>query len=530
MRLFRFKYIKWNNSTSCCQYSRNIMDAEVVDICLDDLDERPSSRGGSKSVNFGVGAEMLMNDKKRGGGGGGGVSSDVRLDDLNDLERELNDLTTNDNPSSSSRGGGSSGGGFSFSNLFSSKDSGSVKSDDGGSAVGASSRFEQKADETWDGYSKFNEIPVAPDTKFQKEQPKSREELLREKFKVLRQLEDLEKRGVQLTRKYTMESNLSEMKGEYETIMDEKRRQNGVKFAGGALVTLLNGLEFLNDKFDPFDVKLDGWSKSVNMQVMKGDLDEVLGEIYEKYKGKGDKLAPELRLAFTLITSAVTVGFTNSMMKASLPGMEDIMRNNPEIAQQFMNAAVNTMGQRNPSMGGFMSNIMNAGSTQIPQGNKYIPDDPPSSADPRYQNLKYSPPQNVNYNTRPDLDMARQPKFMDAEDMANVYATVNDGGKSMRKPASNPRPEMRGPSDIDDILSSIKTKNVNIGPTQSQRQSQQPQQSQRPQSNDNMYVNDMDDKGSTISIGELKEIQGEIDQPKKSRRRKSDKNIVSLDL
>ena len=50
----------------------------------------------------------------------------------------------------------------------------------------------------------------------------SKEELLKEKFGYLRKLEQLEKKGVELSKKYTMESPLNEMVGEYEMIMDEK--------------------------------------------------------------------------------------------------------------------------------------------------------------------------------------------------------------------------------------------------------------------------------------------------------------------
>ena len=84
----------------------------------------------------------------------------------------------------------------------------------------------------------------------------SKEEMLREKFSYLRKLEQLEKKGVELTKKYSMESSLSEMMGEYEMIMNEKEKQNSVKFQGNMLSALINGIEFLNNKFDPFDVHL----------------------------------------------------------------------------------------------------------------------------------------------------------------------------------------------------------------------------------------------------------------------------------
>ena len=72
----------------------------------------------------------------------------------------------------------------------------------------------------------------------------TKEELLREKFKYLRKLEALEKKGVELSKKYNMESPLAEMQGEYETIMDEKTKLNSVKFQGNMMMAIINGIEF----------------------------------------------------------------------------------------------------------------------------------------------------------------------------------------------------------------------------------------------------------------------------------------------
>ena len=86
-----------------------------------------------------------------------------------------------------------------------------------------------------------------------------------------------------------------------------------------------------------------------------------------------------------------------------------------------------------------------------------------------------------------------------------------------RQPA---RPDMKGPSDISDILSGLKTKTINIQQESSQQQQQQ-QQSHTSNNNDS----------STISISDLKDLQGDGNMPKKSRRRqKSSSNTVSLDI
>ena len=50
------------------------------------------------------------------------------------------------------------------------------------------------------------------------------------------------------------------------------------------LMAFVSGLEFLNQKFDPFDLKLDGWAESVHENI--DDYDDVFGELHEKYGGK----------------------------------------------------------------------------------------------------------------------------------------------------------------------------------------------------------------------------------------------------
>ena len=177
----------------------------------------------------------------------------------------------------------------------------------------------------------------------------SKEEMLKEKFKLLRKLEELEQKGVQLSKRYSMDSSYAEMKGEYDTQIEERERHNSMKFQGKMLLACITGLEFLNNKFDPFDLKLEGWSEQVNENI--GEYDEIFGELHEKYKSKA-KMSPELKLMFQLGGSAIMLHMTNTMFKSALPGMDDIMRQNPELMQQFTQAAVSSMSN---NLGGILA-------------------------------------------------------------------------------------------------------------------------------------------------------------------------------
>jgi len=466
------------------------MDNDIIDISLnfDNLDDfQPKNNS-----NFGGGIELLMNDKKNGFSQ---PTSDIDVDDLNNLEHELNDLANNDDNStqfSSSIFGGKS-------NYDAASPTPSVRFDDLPS-VGKSTFDSTDEGKTWDGYGKFNNIPINPDIHIQNEPKLSKEELLREKFRYLRKLEALEKKGVELTKKYNMESNLAEMQGEYEMIMEEKTRLNSVKFQGNMMMAMINGVEFLNSRFDPFDIKLDGWGEQINENIT--DYDEIFGELYEKYKSKAT-LAPEVKLLFQLGGSGMMVHMTNTLFKSAMPGMDDILRQNPDLMRQFQTAAVDSMSDSKPGFSSFMGGLMNpepqntSGRGPPPSMATQGPNAPPPPRD-RAGN-------NVPHNSRPDVSMARG-NFQDD----GISIKENFGINGFEPPQPNERshrPEMKGPSDISNILSGLKTKTINI------------------------ETNHASNNSSTISINDLKDLQNNNNVPKRTRRKpKSDKNTVSLDI
>jgi hypothetical protein len=476
------------------------MDNDIIDISLDfeNLDNEGGSWNNQKKTNFGGGIELLMNEKKMDNSG---PTSDIDIEDLNNLEDELNNLA-----SETSNAGSKSGLGSMFGSSFFGDDTPSVRFDDTPS-VGKATTNTESDSKTWDGYGKFNNIPVNPDRSGMSSQPKlSKDELLREKFKFLRKLEALEKKGVELTKKYNMDSDLAEMQGEYEMIMEEKTKQNSVKFQGNMMMAIINGIEFLNNKFDPFDIKIDGWGEQINENI--NDYDDVFGELYEKYKSKAS-LAPELKLLFQLGGSAMMVHMTNTMFKSAMPGMDDIMRQNPDLMRQFQSAAVNSMAGTNPGFSGFMGGLMNP--DQVPQGRG-----PPAPLNTQGPNAVPPPVNRAGNNVRPDISMARG-SFN--EDGISIKENFSIPGFEPPQPSqkSQRRPDMKGPSDISDILSGLKTKTINI--------------SDQSRNNANSFSLEQDNNSSKISIDDLKDLQSDGNVPKRTRRKpKSDKNTVSLDI
>jgi hypothetical protein len=483
----------------------NILELKPSVSFDDELDTEQMDTNTKSAVNFGAGIELLMNDKKKGENK---KSSDVKIDDIENLEAELNDLVDNVNKPKEKKDSNI------FSNLF--NIGGNKKKfvqeqtnediADPENNLGKSTA-EYNDSKSWDGYGKFNDVPISKDNV---EKPRlTREEELKEKFKYLRKLEALEKKGATLTQKYTMESNLDEMIGEYEMIVSEKKKSNSMKFQGKMLMAAITGIEFLNSKFDPFDIKLEGWSEQLNENI--DDYDDIFSELHEKYKSKAT-MAPELRLLFQLGGSAAMIHMTNTMFKSSMPGMDDIMRQNPELMKEFSKAAVNTMGESNPGFGGFMNNIM--GNNYQQQREEVINigfGPPPSPLETKLPERSRREPPMTN---RPDIKSARS-----GIDMNDNFGSAIIEEEILNKPPSlappkppanlSTRPEMKGPAnnsapDINNILSGLKTKQVNIN-------------------------NSKENNASTISIEELKELSN-TKLPKSKRKQKSDKNTISLDI
>lgn len=508
--------------------------AEIIDI--ETLGEESNVINLSKdrpSVNFGGGLELLMNDKHKNNDSKKNSNNDIDLEDITDLENELNNLTTNElksktvNTKSGLFNNPQSGGdiklnidntnednddnlGKSF-NLRDGENNSSSRDKEGGGGKFSDSIFSRT--KTWgEGFTQVNNIPIDPDSDITEQNKMSQEEILREKFKVLRKLEAIERKGAQLTKKYSMESSLEEMQGEYEMIISEKEKSNSCKFQGKMLMAAITGIEFLNNKFDPFDVKLDGWGEQVNENI--DDYDEIFGELHEKYKSKA-KMAPELKLLFQLGGSAIMVHMTNTMFKSSMPGMDDIMRQNPELMQQFTQAAVGSMGNNNPGFGGFMSNFMPGNNEG--QGGNMMQQGPPPSTIPA-QNLRM-PKDSMGPSTRTDLSHARGEGISIDQQFGNLGPQPAE--RTPRQSSQKSRPEMKGPSDISDLLSGLKPKQTNNN-NNNNNNNNQSQQSNNISEEVNI---------DTLSIDDIINVDmSNTPKPKTKRKQKSDKNIVSLDI
>ena len=185
--------------------------------------------------------------------------------------------------------------------------------------------FDKKSSQKTSHSVKASTIPAGPQL--------SSQEIRMKKIELLRKLSELKQRGFSLTKDYDFNSSVEEMEYEYELLKSFVDKRNGLKLYKSLLLNGASIVEFLNDKYDPFDFHLAGWGEHLSVEV--DSYDETLEELYEKYKGSGKKMAPEIKLILLLVASGSAFHFSKS--QSSIPGLEAVISKNPELISKLLN-------------------------------------------------------------------------------------------------------------------------------------------------------------------------------------------------
>ena len=160
-----------------------------------------------------------------------------------------------------------------------------------------------------------------------------------EKQDLLYKFYRLTSKGIPVSRKFNMQSDIKEMRSEFNRIQRDNDVKSSIRFSRRMLMACVTGIEFLNKRYDPFEVKLEGWSESV-MENMD-DYDNVFERLHDKYASKVS-MAPEIELLLSLAGSAFMFHLTNSMFN-SLPNLKDIAKQNPDVLKNMMQSMSATM-------------------------------------------------------------------------------------------------------------------------------------------------------------------------------------------
>ena len=250
----------------------------------------------------------------------------------------------------------------------------------------------------------------------------------KEKTEFLNKLQRLEQKGFPVARKFTMDNSLEEVKAEYFRLVDARNLETSIKFQRQMLMGAITGMEWLNGRFDPFDIKLDGWSESVHENVE--DFDEIFEELYDKYKDRG-KMSPEVRLMMAIGGSGFMCHVSNSFFRSKMPTMDDVLKRNPELARQMAAAAASQAG---PGFGNFMGMAMGV----QPPAQQGQPQQPPSYSANGGPGAFH-----------PATAMPSTGAFYGASPAVPSQEFVAQQQQQQRQTA---RREMSGPTGVDDIL------------------------------------------------------------------------------
>ena len=160
------------------------------------------------------------------------------------------------------------------------------------------------------------------------------------KIELLRKLSELKQKGYRLSKEYDFNSSLEDMEYEYDLLKSFANKRNGIKLYKNIFLNVCSVTEFLNEKYDPFNFQLTGWSEHMSVEV--DSYDDVLEELYEKYKGRGGTMPPEMKLLFLVLASASAFHFSKAHL-SNMPGLDNVLQKNPNLIPNMVN------GQRQTS-------------------------------------------------------------------------------------------------------------------------------------------------------------------------------------
>ena len=210
-------------------------------------------------------------------------------------------------------------------------------------------------------------------------QQMSFEEIQQKKFDLLCKFERLRDKGIKLPKTFSMSSSWDEMDMEYRRLVEHRQLDNSVKTQKKMLLSFVSGIEMLNNKFDPFELQLNGWSENINESLNDNEYDQIFEDLFYKYKDTVN-MAPELKLAGMIAMSGFWYHITQNMAKSFMPNiMNNVMKQNPDLMNQFQQATMNSVKQTNPQFANFAQSM----GTQNNGPPKYNPMNGPPFSNPK---------------------------------------------------------------------------------------------------------------------------------------------------
>jgi hypothetical protein len=281
------------------------------------------------------------------------------------------------------------------------------------------------------------------------------QEMRIKKIELLRKLAEIKSKGFSLTKEYDFNSSIDEMEYEFALLKSFVDKRNGVKIFKSGLLQTVSIIEFLNDKYDPFDFHLQGWGEHMSIEV--DSYDDILEELYEKYKGTGKGMPAEVKLLLLISASAGAFHFSKS--HSSIPGLEQTLSRNPELVSKLLNP-------QKPQ-----SQFMSPQELNIQKQRVLLQQ--------REKELKQKQNNNVSFTTPSQTVVSNKPVL-----------EPHAANESSNKLHQTGVPEIRAPSNVQEILNRIKQTQSTIGTTDTQDETS---------SNNDRIVSDVNVSDGTVS-------------------------------
>lgn len=138
--------------------------------------------------------------------------------------------------------------------------------------------------------------------KVAREKKKRKEELLHEKVEMLTRIINLSKNGFTTTKEWDVKDDIDEIRYECYRMQRESNSKKSIKIMRRVLVTITTLVETGNSYFNPFNLRLDGFSESMMLNL--DDYDDCFEQIHHKYSGRSS-VGPEMQILFTFMSAAI---------------------------------------------------------------------------------------------------------------------------------------------------------------------------------------------------------------------------------
>lgn len=137
---------------------------------------------------------------------------------------------------------------------------------------------------------------------------------------------------------FTVSDSLEELEYEYERLVELRNARSTRAWYRKLLLGLTNGIEWINHKWNPVGLKLDGWSTDLAATI--DEFDDIFDELAEKYGGNiQSRISPELRLVALVLYSGMAYSVGQTLASKATPEIAEIINKDPVLRERFVKAA-----------------------------------------------------------------------------------------------------------------------------------------------------------------------------------------------